>query len=49
MRKLSEMEKKYDTQFRQVFRAIRQLMEPVAESELPRRGIGFTADHRGSR
>jgi hypothetical protein len=45
VRKLSEMEKKYDAQFRQVFRAIRQLMEPVADSEPPRRGIGFTADH----
>ena len=45
VRKLSEMEKKYDTQFRQVFRAIRQLMEPVAEAEPPRRGIGFTSDH----
>ena len=45
VRRLSEMEKKYDAQFRQVFRAIRELMEPVADPEPPRRGIGFTADH----
>ena len=45
VRQLSEMGKKYDARFRQVFRAIRQLMEPVAESVPPRRGIGFTADH----
>ena len=45
VRQLSEMGKKYDARFRQVFRAIRQLMQPVAESVPPRRGIGFTADH----
>ena len=39
------MEKKYDARFRQAFRAIRELMEPVADAEPPRRGIGFTADH----
>jgi len=45
VRRLSEMEKKYDARFRQAFRAIRELMEPVADAEPPRRGIGFTADH----
>jgi hypothetical protein len=49
IRKLSEMEKKYDVQFRQVFRAIRQLMKPVVEPEPPHRGIGFTANHNRPR
>lgn len=39
-RKLDELEKKYDVQFRTVFDAIRQLMQPVAH---PRRRIGFLA------
>ena len=39
-RKLEEMEKKYDTQFRVVFDAIRKLMGPP--SLPPRRPIGFT-------
>lgn len=39
-RKLDEMEKKYDAQFRVVFDAIRELMVPP---EKPRRGIGFSA------
>ena len=38
-RKLAEMEKKYDAQFRVVFDAIRELMSPKVP---PRRGIGFT-------
>ncbi|MFH1037452.1 MAG: ORF6N domain-containing protein [PVC group bacterium] len=37
-RKLKEMEKKYDSQFRVVFEAIRQLMTPP---DPPRRKIGF--------
>jgi hypothetical protein len=37
-RKLEEMESHYDAQFRAVFDAIRQLMEPP---EKPRRRIGF--------
>jgi hypothetical protein len=37
-RKLTALEKKYDTQFKAVFDAIRQLMEP---SSVKRRGIGF--------
>ena len=37
-RRLDEMEKKYDAQFRVVFDAIRELMKPP---EKPRRGIGF--------
>ena len=37
-RKLAAMEKKYDKQFRVVFDAIRQLMEPP---ERPRKRIGF--------
>lgn len=38
--KLAEMEKKYDSQFRTVFDAIRQLMSPPAA---PKREIGFHA------
>jgi hypothetical protein len=37
-RKLAALEKKYDSQFRVVFDAIRELMAPPAE---PRRAIGF--------
>lgn len=37
-RKLEEMEKKYDAQFKVVFQAIRELMEPPAPK---RRQIGF--------
>jgi hypothetical protein len=37
-RKLEELEKKYDAQFRVVFDAIRQLMQPP---EQPKREIGF--------
>ena len=37
-RKLENMEKKYDTQFKVVFDAIRELMRP---SDTPRRRIGF--------
>jgi hypothetical protein len=40
-RKLEELEKKYDAQFRVVFDAIRQLMTPAAP---PRRPIGFKAE-----
>lgn len=39
-RKLAALEKKYDTKFRFVFEAIRELMEPAAE-EPPRKPIGF--------
>ena len=37
-KRLDELEKKYDTQFKSVFAAIRQLMAPAAPS---RRRIGF--------
>ena len=40
-RKLDAMEKKYDAQFKGVFEAIRELMEP--EPVPPQRRIGFTA------
>ena len=40
-RKLEEMEKKYDSQFRIVFEAIRTLMLPPGE---PKRRIGFRID-----
>ena len=43
-RKLEELEKKYDSQFRVVFEAIRQLM---AEPEPPRKQIGFQVRERG--
>lgn len=45
-RKLAEMERKYDAQFRVVFEAIRQLMEPPEKPEPPRPRIGF---HRGDK
>lgn len=38
-RKLEELEKKYDAQFRVVFDAIRELMAPTETSE--KRRIGF--------
>ena len=40
-RKLSDLEKKYDTQFKVVFDAIRELMTPP---ETPKRQIGFHAN-----
>jgi len=39
--KLEELEKKYDTQFKIVFDAIRQIMQPP---EKPKRRIGFDVD-----
>ena len=39
-RKLTELEQRYDTKFRVVFEAIRQLMEPVPEPGT-RPAIGF--------
>lgn len=40
-KKLAELEKKYDAQFKVVFDAIRQLMRPEEVAEKPRRRIGF--------
>jgi hypothetical protein len=40
-RKLNELEKKYDSQFRAVFDAIRQLMSPPVEKRPP---IGFVTE-----
>ncbi|MBP1716056.1 MAG: DNA-binding protein [Deltaproteobacteria bacterium] len=45
-RKLAEMEKKYDAQFRVVFDALRQLMAPTAPS---RKQIGFEVKERAAR
>ena len=45
-RKLSEMEKKYDTQFKVVFEAIRQLMAPPMK---PKRKIGFDLKEKQAR
>jgi hypothetical protein len=45
-RKLEELEKKYDAQFRVVFDAIRQLMTPP---QPPRKRIGFRVHDRRSR
>ncbi len=42
-RKVNALEAKYDTQFKVVFDAIRQLMEPPAK---PRRAIGFHAKQK---
>ena len=39
-KRLDDLEKKYDAQFKIVFNAIRQLMEPP-EPEPPKRRIGF--------
>jgi hypothetical protein len=43
-RKLRALEKKYDAQFKIVFDAIRQLMEPPPELERPKRRIGFLVE-----
>src|SRR6185436_18440117 len=40
-RKLAELERKYDSQFKVVFDAIRQLMAPPPPSESPKTEIGF--------
>ena len=45
-RKLDELEKKYDGQFRVVFEALRQLMTP--HDDPPRSRIGFASDHATS-
>jgi hypothetical protein len=42
VRKLDEMEKKYDAQFRIVFDAMRKLMQPPEEKA--QRRIGFRAE-----
>ena len=44
-RKLEDLEKRYDGQFRVVFQAIRELMAPP---ESPPKRIGFKAEVRGS-
>lgn len=44
-RKLDALEKKYDAQFRVVFDAIRQLMEPPPETK--RKPIGFATEAEG--
>jgi len=44
-RKLKQMEKKYDKQFKIVFEAIRQLMTPP---EKPRKKIGFEVKEKGA-
>jgi len=41
-RRLDDLEKKYDTQFRMVFDAIRELMAPPPEP--PRKRIGFHSE-----
>ena len=46
-RKLDDLEKKYDTQFRVVFDAIRQLMSPPESRR--RKQIGFHVRERGTR
>jgi hypothetical protein len=43
-RKLEDLEKKYDAQFKVVFDAIRALMAPAAS---PRRSIGFRVEEGG--
>ena len=46
VRRLNEMEKKYDAQFRVVFDAIRELMTPP---ESKKRKIGFLVKERAAR
>ncbi len=43
-RRLDDLEKKYDAQFKMVFDAIRQLMAPP---EKPKRKIGFQREGEG--
>jgi len=43
-KRLDNLEKKYDAQFKVVFDAIRQLMTPL---EPKRRKIGFRREHEG--
>lgn len=45
VRRLDELEKKYDAQFKVIFDAIRQL---VVVPETPKRRIGFHSDAQGS-
>lgn len=40
-RKLSQLEKKYDAQFKAIFEAIRELMTPVEEDDVPAKEMGF--------
>jgi hypothetical protein len=48
-RRLDELEKKYDVQFRVVFDAIRRLMQPPAPEPKKRRiGFGADDDHTGT-
>ncbi|MGH7886393.1 MAG: hypothetical protein ACREPG_00885 [Candidatus Binatia bacterium] len=46
LRRVSQLEEKYDAQFRVVFDAIRQLMKPA---EPTRRKIGFLVGERAAR
>ena len=45
-KKLNELENKYDSQFKVVFEAIRELMTPPAK---PKKRIGFTAKEKRER
>lgn len=47
-RRLDELERKFDSQFRVVFEAIRQLMAPPPEPP-PRRKIGFTVREKSEK
>ncbi|MSR76949.1 MAG: ORF6N domain-containing protein [Candidatus Omnitrophica bacterium] len=42
--KIEAMEKKYDLQFKVVFDALKQLLEPAPQPEKPKRRIGFHRD-----
>jgi len=42
-RKIEQLEKKYDGQFRIVFEAIRELMTPTERPVPPKKKIGFLA------
>jgi len=47
-RKLEELEAKYDDRFREVFEAIRALMEVKEEDKKPKRTMGFVGDDQRS-
>jgi len=48
-RKLEAMERKYDTQFKAVFEAIRELMKPPKLPVAPKRKIGFHLKEKQAR
>ena len=48
-KRLDELEKKYDSQFKIVFEAIRELMKPLELPSTPKRKIGFALKEKQAR